>query len=513
MQQQKFLKAAIALIGAAWSISALVSSCGQIKVKNQGVEHGQELAEQYCASCHKYVDPSVLDSATWKRTVLPNMADRMGIRVWGQSEYFQPNPGDHPMLKFGDWMDIVKYYLHTAPRKMDTSRLPEPFVNDWGVFDLKVPAVKDTSKDATTCMLAWDSASGHLYAAAEETNSLNVYEPGGKLLNSFQTHSAVVHYSQFRDPVTDTVQRMFTTIGQMIATDEPRGEQLRFNPEKDADPAYNIVAGFQPRPVFTVAGDFNKDKLTDYVVCGFGHEQGGLLLMKQTSAGKFDIDTIKAIPGAIQAQTGDFNNDGWLDVMVLFAHAREGVSVFYNNKQGGFTEKRLLDFLPVWGSSSFQYTDVNHDGLPDIVYTCGDNGDYSNVLKPFHGLYIFLNKGDMKFEQSWFFPIHGCYKAVAADFDGDGDVDIATIAFFADHINRPEEETVYFEQDKSMHFIPHAIPVHNMGRWICMEVADYDHDGDLDIFLGNMSKGLLENGVTPSWNHRIPYIILQNRTK
>ncbi|HEY0272204.1 MAG TPA: FG-GAP-like repeat-containing protein, partial [Chitinophaga sp.] len=433
MYRQTLLKAALALAGAAWLLTGVISGCHSPKVKKRGIANGKEMAEQYCGSCHQFVPPSVLDSATWKLHVLPNMATRLGIRVWGESEYYPSGEGSTAALPFMDWLDIVTYYTHTAPKQMDTSRLPTPFVNDWAVFKLKVPAVADTGMDATTCMVAWDSASNHLYTATEETKFLNVYEPGGQRLKFFRMHAPVVHYSQYRAPGADTVERMFTTIGQIIATDEARGEEIRFNPEKEADPDYNIVAGFQPRPVYTLPADFNKDGLTDYMICGFGHEQGALLRMQQTRDHKFTVDTIRPIPGAIQAQGGDFNNDGWPDVMVLFAHAQEGVSLFLNDRRGAFTEKRLLDFLPVWGSTSFQYVDVNHDGLPDIVYTCGDNADYSTVLKPFHGLYIYLNKGNMKFEQAYFFPIHGCYKAMVTDFDGDGDMDIATIAFFSDY--------------------------------------------------------------------------------
>ncbi|SCC05779.1 Repeat domain-containing protein [Chitinophaga costaii] len=503
----------MALASATWIMAAVTSGCHSPKIKKQGIENGKEMAEQYCGNCHQFVPPTVLDSATWKLHVLPNMAGRLGIRVWGESEYYPPSEGDHPTIDFSDWLDLVAYYTHTAPKQMDTAKLPQPFVKDWAVFKLTIPAVADTNMDATTCMVAWDTASSHLYTGTEETKLLNVYEPGGKLLHFFRMHSPVVHYSQYRNPATDTVERMFTTIGQIIATDQSRGEEILFNPEKEADPDYDIVAAFQPRPVQALPGDFNKDGLTDYIVCGFGHEQGALLRMQQKTGHKFDVDTIKSIPGAEQAQAGDFNNDGWPDVMVLFAHAQEGISLFLNNQHGGFTEKRLLDFMPVWGSTSFQYVDVNHDGQPDIVYTCGDNADYSTVLKPFHGVYVFLNKGNFKFEKAYFFPIHGCYKAMVADFDGDGDMDIATIAFFSDYINRPEEGMVYFEQDKPMHFIPHAIPVANMGRWICMDVADYDHDGDLDIFLGNFSKGLLAEGVKVPWNTRQPYIILENKIK
>ena len=80
-------------------------------------------------------------------------------------------------------------------------------------------------------------------------------------------------------------------------------------------------------------------------------------------------------------------------------------------------------------------------------------------------------------------------KAIAADFDGDGDLDIATIAFFADMKNKPAEEFIYFEQDKPLSFKPHAIPVSKYGRWMSMDVADINNDGKPDIVLGNYSMG------------------------
>ena len=50
---------------------------------------------------------------------------------------------------------------------------------------------------------------------------------------------------------------------------------------------------------------------------------------------------------------------------------------------------------------------------------------------------FFLNEGNNHFSQKYFFPINGCYKAIAKDFDGDGDLDIASIAFSADFASQP----------------------------------------------------------------------------
>ena len=157
---------------------------------------------------------------------------------------------------------------------------------------------------------------------------------------------------------------------------------------------------------------------------------------------------IREVAGAIQATVGDFNADGWPDLMVLFAHADEGIWLFLNDQKGGFTEQNLLRFPSVYGSTSFQLVDFNKDGRLDILYTCGDNSDYSKVLKPYHGLYIYLNQGNFRYRQAYFYPINGCTKAVATDFDQDGDLDIATIAFFAD-FNTIRRKVVCFLSNKS----------------------------------------------------------------
>ena len=268
------------------------------------------------------------------------------------------------------------------------------------------------------------------------------------------------------------------------------------------------------RPVQTISGDFNKDGLTDYVVLAQGNYVGGVYLMKQNADHTFTQSNIINKPGAVQAITGDFNNDGWPDLMVLFGSGNEGLWLFLNDQKGGFTSKNLINFPPIYGSSSFQLVDINHDGKPDLIYTSGYNYRNSRVLKPYNGLYIFTNQGDWKFKQSYFYPINGCTKAIAADFNGDGKLDIVTSAFFADMKGNPAEEFIYFEQDNPMSFKPHAIPVSKYGRWMTMDVADINNDGKPDVILGNYSEGFMfQQGFTPSWETHLPFIILENNFK
>lgn len=134
---------------------------------------------------------------------------------------------------------------------------------------------------------------------------------------------------------------------------------------------------------------------------------------------------------------------------------------------------------------------MNGDGKKDIIYTCGDNNDYSSILKPYHGIYIYLNEGNYKYKLAKFIPIDGCYKAVVRDFNKDGILDIASISYFADYQRDPEESFVYFQGKGNFEYHPTIIKSLPLGRWVCMDVKDLDGDGDPDILLGNLAADYL----------------------
>jgi hypothetical protein len=311
---------------------------------------------------------------------------------------------------------------------------------------------------------------------------------------------------------------ILTCIGEMKALDIPSGNILSAK-NMSEKPDYKIIASNFIRPVHTSSSDFDKNGLTDYVICSFGHNKGGLYWLKQRENKTFETLPIRETAGATQSVTGDFNNDGWPDIMALFAHGDEGIWLFTNNQKGGFESKNILRFPPVYGSSSFQMADMNGDGALDIVYTAGDNSDYSRILKPYHGIYIFGNKGNFTFEKTFFYPVNGSTKAMVTDFNMDGQKDIAAIAFFADFEKKPSESFLYFEntgggKKANWDFKPFAIPIHHNGRWICMDTNDYDGDGDQDIVLGNYAKGFLnEEHFQPNWNLHLPFVILENTLK
>jgi hypothetical protein len=145
----------------------------------------------------------------------------------------------------------------------------------------------------------------------------------------------------------------------------------------------------------------------------------------------------------------------------------------------------------------------------------GDNGDFTPMLKPYHGLKIFLNDGLDNFAESWSFPMPGAQEARAVDFDQDGDLDIAAISYFPDFDNHPERSFLYLEnQGDNTSFKPHVLGKATIGRWLTMETGDIDNDGDEDLWLGSMSvKGLGagEDRFQEWYRNRASILVLENR--
>jgi hypothetical protein len=128
-------------------------------------------------------------------------------------------------------------------------------------------------------------------------------------------------------------------------------------------------------------------------------------------------------------------------------------------------------------------------------------------------VYIFLNDRSYHFKQKYFFPINGCYKAIARDFDGDGDLDIATISFFADYEHQPEESFVYLENEGGFDFRPFSFSEAGSGRWLTMDAGDLDGDGLIDLVLGNFSLGATIMKTNNNWKQSSPFIVLKNTGK
>lgn len=472
---------------------------------------GEQLVKTRCGTCHEVPDPSLLDKVTWEKHIMPGMAPMFGLKSF-MGQYLT---SARASISATDWQKIIIYYKYYAPDKLIIPK--SKAVKDWAIFALKQPKGADTTDGiAMTTMVAFNPNDKHFYTGGAGNKLYKWDSDLNKTL--VRKFSSPIVDANFFTTVTQPNSAIITNIGILPPNNQLKGKLISINLDsrlKSKDSL--LITDSLPRPVKSAYADFNKDGLMDYVTCGFGHNKGGLYMVQQQANHKFIKKPIREIPGATQVYVDDYNHDGWPDIVCLFAQADEGVWLFLNDKKGGFTSQNLVHFPPVYGSSSFQMVDFNHDGKPDILYTCGDNNDYSTILKPYHGVYIFTNQGNWKFKQTYFYQINGCSKAIATDFDHDGDLDIAVIAFFPDFKHHPTEGFTYHEQISPGKFKVHELPINLCGRWISMDVNDINQDGNMDIVLGNFSvgaRGLVnQKDYTPNWDMHQPITVLQNTLK
>ncbi len=478
----------------------------------EGTEEGYRLAKQYCGSCHTFVPAEMLDKKTWDKGVLPAMSKELGIkRMW--DKYLPAPDASINAIPMDRWDKIIDYYLKTAPDTLLPATAPTPIIKDSTAFTVKVPEYRNKAI-SRTIMARADTVNDRIYTSDFTSRYLTEWTTTDLVpVDSVRLQYPVVDATFAPDQ--SSANHTFTTIGFLKPTNFEAGSLWRFEKGVGLDRPYKELIKGLARPVHTVKADMNNDGLDDYVVCEFGYTQkGALSIIKAQPDGTYQRIVLREWPGATMTVVKDFNNDGWNDIMALFGQDQESIRLYINNRNNTFTEQVIMKFNPVYGSSSFQLVDFNNDGLEDILYTAGDNADHSIVFKPYHGLYIYLNKGNYKYEQVYFYPINGSTKAIAADFDRDGDLDIATIAYYADFTNKSEEGFLYFEQTGPFDFKVHSLPIQQYGRWLTMEAVDINKDGYLDLLLGNSARELFVNytGYKP-WDPFVPFVVLENNFK
>lgn len=485
---------------------------------------GKQLAVAHCSRCHAFVDPGLLAKTNW-RDVLPAMGHRMGIYRNGarpDSLFDEGESGsvvreanifpEKPVLAREDWRKIEAYFIENAPDTIlpPIRRTPIRI----GLNHFKYREASFSNRPALTSMVKiLPDNRGIVFGDGKpRRNNLTFLTPDLKERYSMRLATTPIQFDEKANEL------YLTTIGKgVFPTDAANGSLVRLQ-KSGSEPGYQSETLAIPnlrRPVCMAYGDLTKDGFDDVVSCEFGNQTGQLAWYENDKKGRYTKHILRKKPGAITAIIKDANRDGLPDIYVLMAQGDEGVFLYENQGGGQFKEKRLLTFLPLNGSQHIELADFNKDGFEDIVYVCGDNADKTPILKKYHGIYIFLNDGKSNFKQAYFYPLNGAYKAIARDFDLDGDLDIAAISFFPDYLRYPAESFIYLENKGKLTFEDYSFPEATRGRWVVMDAGDMDADGDIDLVLGSFVYFIPQGdttGLGKKWLSDGPSVVVLENT-
>ncbi|KQS26870.1 VCBS repeat-containing protein [Dyadobacter sp. Leaf189] len=485
---------------------------------------GRELAIAHCSRCHLLVGPEMLPRSSWQK-VLSAMGQRMGIYAGGArpDSLFDSKTGgslirsagifpENPVLAKEDWQKIEAYYLQNAPDTVAVPVRKNRLKMGLRHFRYRKPAFSHRPALTTMVKILPDQQGLVFSDAKGRRKMLTFLDKGLAERYTVELPVAPVHYHE-------TQQGLYLTAtgSNIFPTDAANGSIQRWvksAPQQSYAPSDIPISNLR-RPVHSAFGDLNGDTHQDIVVCEFGNETGQLAWYANNGRGGYERHILNERPGAISAIIKDANGDGLPDIFVLMAQADEGIFLYENQGGGQFQEKRLLTFSPLNGSQYMEVADFNKDGFEDILYVCGDNADKTPILKSYHGVYLFLNDGKSNFKQSYFYHLNGAYKAMARDYDLDGDLDIAAISFFPDYARYPQESFVYLENKGKLVFQDSSFPQSPEGRWSVMDAGDLDGDGDIDLVLGSFVYFLPmgdTTGLGKKWLDTGPSVIVLENT-
>jgi hypothetical protein len=188
--------------------------------------------------------------------------------------------------------------------------------------------------------------------------------------------------------------------------------------------------------------------------------------------------------------TADLNGDGRLDFVALISQEYEAVVAFLQLDDWKFEAREIFRAAdPAYGSSSIEISDLDNDGDSDVLYTNGDTFG-SDDLKPYHAIHWLENQGMYPFVDHQLATMVGVQIARTTDVDRDGDLDVIAGALMPRHLRElPElaqhDSLLWLEQTSRGQFVRHRL---ERGDFVHAAVcpADFDGDGDVDIAVGNL---------------------------
>jgi hypothetical protein len=492
MRRLGFLGLAAAVFGlSAWLvIRAILGSPAALTAPAPAVpaavaEASPEQVHSLCGACHAYPPPETFPRSAWRKEV------KQGYDFLHESTLALPYPSQE---------SVVRYYEARAPLELPLAR-PENAAGDVPVrFNRR----------------GFRSADGGTFPAVSNVNLVHLFDPNRLDVLSCDMRSGQV--SVLRPYEADPKWRVLATLpfpahaevvdldgdgnldvivaclGCFFPSDALVGSVVWLRGSADGTfKAIPLLEGVG-RVADVQAADFNGDGKLDLVVAVFGWRKCGEILYLENrtrdwSKPVFVPHTVDPRHGAIHVPVCDLNGDGKPDFVALISQEHETIVAFLNEGGGRFRKETIYTAPhPAYGSSGIQLVDLNGDGRLDVLYTNGDSLD-SEFLRPDHGVQWLENRGTFPFVHHPLTTMPGVERAVAADLDGDGLLDVVAVSWLPRN-NHPERDkwgldsVILLRQTAPGQFARYSLEKGSYDHPTCA-IGNLMGDGQLHLVTGN----------------------------
>ena len=184
----------------------------------------------------------------------------------------------------------------------------------------------------------------------------------------------------------------------------------------------NINAGLTGLHYSDVAwGDYDADGDLDVIIAGLNSDENATTILYRNDGSDIFTEVATSIPGTDigDIEWGDYDNDGDLDILIQgYINGSGQITKIFENKGNDIFNDSEIE-LPALADGSVAFMDYNNDGFLDILID--GFGDGTNA-------YVYKNNGDRTFTLTDI-ELPGAFKAAYewADYDNDGDLDVFII--------------------------------------------------------------------------------------
>ena len=207
----------------------------------------------------------------------------------------------------------------------------------------------------------------------------------------------------------------------------------------------------------------------------------------QNIAPELGLDTFDVSGGAI---ADDFDNDGYLDIVVSTSDTAGQIRFFRNNQNGSFLERtKEAGLLGLYGGLNLAQADYDNDGDVDILVLRGawnkEQGQHPNSLLRNNGDATFT---DVTFEAGLGEAHYPTQTASWGDYDNDGHLDLY-IGNESSEALRAPGQLFHNNGDGTFADLAKKAGVQNYGYAKSVIWGDYDGDRWPDLYVSNLKGG------------------------